>query len=48
VWKLTDIEHNNLLAPPDLQKRVDYLRDREAQLLPEVIRTSNDPRLVFW
>nr|WP_019498640.1 type III-B CRISPR-associated protein Cas10/Cmr2 [Pseudanabaena sp. PCC 6802] len=48
VWKLCIPEHDKLLAPPNRQSRKDYLNNRESELLPEAIRTSNDPRLVFW
>jgi CRISPR-associated protein Cmr2 len=48
AWKLLDVEHGNLLTLPNRMKRVDYLRDRENNLLPDSIRNSDDPRLVFW
>jgi CRISPR-associated protein Cmr2 len=47
-WKLKDSEHERLIAPPNRQNRKDYLNNREIELLPELIRTSNDPRMVFW
>jgi len=52
-WRLIiDVEHNKLINPQnrttDQKKRVDYLNQREKNLLPQVIKESNDPRLVFW
>ncbi len=51
-WKLIDEEHNKLINPQnrfaDQKKRVDYLNQRENNLLPQAIKENNDPRLVFW
>ncbi len=51
-WRLRDEEHNKIInsqsRPTDQKKRVDYLKHREKNLLPQVIRDSDDPRLVFW
>lgn len=51
-WKLIDDEHNKLINPQNRsssqKKRVDYLNQRENNLLPQFIRNSDDPRLVFW
>ncbi|MCA6596631.1 MAG: type III-B CRISPR-associated protein Cas10/Cmr2 [Pseudanabaena sp. M046S1SP1A06QC] len=52
LWRMTDSEHNRLFNSKknskDEQKRVDYLKSRENDLLPEFIKNNDDSRLVFW
>ncbi len=48
IWQLPSSEHDHLFNRDRQQKRVDYLNERENRLLPDFIRDSEDPRLVFW
>lgn len=48
LWTLTDEEHRQLFNPTANQTRVGYLNQRENSSLPEFIKHSDDPRLVFW
>lgn len=53
LWTMIDSEHDRLFNPnnrsKDEQKRVNYLKSREDDLLPEFIKyKDDDPRLVFW